>query len=85
MKKLFTTYKYKIRNTKHSTKQLKSRLLSKEKLKYKNRLKSGTPTKKKERKFKIRNHREELKPIVYAPSDLRLIKNTEECLSFFKE
>lgn len=84
MKKRFTTTKYKKRNTKHAADQLKSRLLSKAKKKYKNRLKSGKPLKKKERKFKIRKN-EDIKPVVYAPSDLRLIENTSECLSFFRD
>ena len=80
MKKRFTTTKYKKRNTKHAADQLQRRLLSKEKKKFKNRLISGKPLKKKARKFKIRNHQEEIKPVVYAPADLRLIENIEECL-----
>ena len=85
MKKLYTTNKYKYWNTRHAAKHFQRRLLNEQKKRLRNRLRSGKPLKKKERKIKIRNHGDEIKPIAYAPSDLRLIENTEGCLLFFRD
>lgn len=85
MKKYFTTSEYKKRNLKHAKKQFRRKLLSVAKLKAKNRLISGIPEKKKKRKLKTHVHRDVIKPLVLAPSDLRLIENAEGCLYFFRD
>lgn len=85
MKRFLTTSEYKEKNLKHAKKHFSRKLLSVSKQKTKNKLISGIPEKKKKRKSKTNHHHEVIKPFVPAPSDLRLIENTERCLSFFRD
>lgn len=88
MKKYFTSNDYKRQNTKRAENRLKQRLLSDERKKVLRRNISGGDENEKVRKRAKSNsnrRRDVLKPAALASSDLRLIENTEKCLSFFRD
>jgi len=79
MKKLYTTAKYKAY---HKRKLLKiEKKLRKANLALERAKRSGKPKIKK----KQRHQTNDIKRPVIAPSDLRLIENTNQCLEFFRE
>jgi hypothetical protein len=87
MKRVYTTWEYKLRNKKYTKTSLKRRLKSKEKKKAKRRNSSGNWTEHNQfnRLSTAREKRRALKPPVEAPKDLRLLENTNACLSFFRD
>jgi hypothetical protein len=96
MKKLYTTSEYIKRNTKRAETSLSRRLASKEKLKAFRKFVSGEKEsenkengnnndKVKENYIPQRIYQKDIRPPILAPTDFRLVENTQECLQFFRD